>query len=190
MNIDELRNEVSIRGKNGVGFLLSGLIIWSLITFIFLLPLEVHQKNMYMLFSTGLMFPLAVAISTWIKADWKFEGLPLGSLGLYLNLAQLIYFPILFWAIGKSPNDAVMIFAIITGAHFFPYGWFYRAKAYYIIAPVISILIMVIGWNMGSSSLWWIPLSVVIILFILVCLLLIDYKIKEENHEIKNERVS
>ncbi len=73
-----------------------------------------------MLFSTGLMFPLSMGLSNLLKADWKFEGNPLGKLGVFLNIAQLVYFPILFWAIGKSPEEAIIFFSIITAAHFFP----------------------------------------------------------------------
>jgi hypothetical protein len=75
---------------------MSAVIIWSIITILFILPIELNQKNIFMLFATGLMFPLSVGISTLIKADWKSKDNPLGDLGLYLNLAQLIYFPILF----------------------------------------------------------------------------------------------
>lgn len=131
-----------------------------------------------MMFSTGLMFPLSIAISTLIKADWKYKDIPLGSLGLYLNLTQIIYFPIVIWAIGKSPEETVIFFAIITGAHFFPYGWLYQAKPYYFMAPIISVIIMIIGWNLDRDRLWLIPMSMVIFLFLLISWAYIDYRKK------------
>ncbi|WP_077214938.1 DUF7010 family protein [Bacillus dakarensis] len=187
MELNEVRNELSVRGKNGIGFLLSAVVIWSIITFIFLQSFDVYQKNIYMLFSTGLMFPLSVGISTLIRADWKLKNNPLGNLGLYLNLAQLIYFPILFWGIIKSPNDAIVFFAIITGAHFFPYGWFYNAAAFYVMAPVISVSIMFLGLHLKGNHLWLIPISIIIGLFVLIFWLYLDYKKKskvnvEEDH--------
>ena len=145
MELNVLRNELSVRGKNGVGFLLSATVVWSIITIIFLQSIEIHQKNIYMLYSTGLMFPLSIGMSTLIKADWKLKNNPLGNLGLFLNLAQIIYFPIIIWGMIKSPNSAIMFFAIITGAHFFPYGWFYNAKPYYVMAPIISCVILFLG---------------------------------------------
>ncbi|WP_407670473.1 DUF7010 family protein [Pallidibacillus pasinlerensis] len=39
------------------------------------------------------------------------------------------------------PEDAVLYFDIIKGVHFFPYGWFYITKAYYVMAPVMSVTI-------------------------------------------------
>lgn len=178
LELYETRNELSVRGKNGIGFITSAFIIWSIITIIFLQSTGTYQKNIYMLFSTGLMFPFSVAISTLIKADWKFENNPLGGLGLYLNIAQLIYFPILFWGIIKSPNDAIMLFAIITGAHLFPFGWLYNSKPYYIMAPVISVTVMFLGLYLNGDNLWLIPFSVAILLLVLIYLLYIEYKRK------------
>ncbi|UOE94513.1 hypothetical protein [Alkalihalobacillus sp. LMS39] len=178
MELNKIRNELSIKGKNGIGFLLAAVVIWSIITIIFFQQIEIKQKNIFMLFSTGLMFPLALAISTLIKADWKLENNPLGSLGSYLNLAQIIYFPILFWAIIKSPHDAIIFFAIITGAHFFPYGWFYNARPFYIMAPIMSVVIMFLGLYLNGENLWLIPLTLVILLVVAILWLRFDYKNK------------
>ncbi|MDT8860232.1 hypothetical protein N0O92_08295 [Alkalihalobacillus sp. MEB130] len=178
MEINNIRNELSVKGKNGIGFLLSAVFIWLIITIIFLQPIETHQKNIYMLFSTGLMFPLSVWISTIIKADWRLKNNPLGDLGLYLNLAQIIYFPILFWGIINHPSDAIVYFAIITGAHFFPYGWFYNARPFYVMAPIISVIIMILGLYLNGEALWFIPLCMVLLILLLIIWLRLDYKSK------------
>jgi len=172
------RNELSVRGKNGIGFLLSACAIWSIVTIIFFQSLEIHQKNLYMLYSTGLMFPLSVGISTLIKADWKLKDNPFGNLGLFLNFAQLMYFPILIWGIIKSPNDAIIFFAIITGAHFFPYGWFYNALPYYVMAPIISVLILLLGLYLNGENIWLIPLFTTVLFLFLTFWLFLDYKKK------------
>ena|SRR5690625_1252668 len=178
LNLEDIRKDLSIRGKNGIGFLSSGLIVWAIITVIFTLQIGVYEKSIFMLFATGLMFPLSLGISHIMKADWKIEGNPLAILGMYLNIAQIIYFPILIWAIGKRPEEAVIFFAIITSAHFFPYGWFYHTKSYSIMAPLMALLIMLIGWNIGSDQLWLVPLIMVICLFVLILWIQKDYKNK------------
>ena len=35
LKLNEVRNELSVRGKNGIGFLFSAIVIWSIITIIF-----------------------------------------------------------------------------------------------------------------------------------------------------------
>ncbi|PID06642.1 MULTISPECIES: hypothetical protein [unclassified Sporosarcina] len=176
MLIDEMRKDLSIKGRNGISFLLSASIIWLIITIIFMQSIEIAQKNIWMLFSTGLMFPLSVGVSYILKADWKFETNALGSLALYLNLAQIIYFPILFWSMLKSPHDAIMIFAIITGAHLFTYGWLYYAKPYYIAAPIIAVGMMFLGLYTTTDNLWLIPFSMMGLLFMLSMALNMSYR--------------
>lgn len=183
LNLEASRNELSIKGKNGLGFLISGSVIWMIITVIYFLPIGIYGKSILMLCSSGIMFPLSIGINHLLKADWKLEGHPLGPLGLFLNLAQVMYFPILIWAIGKSPEEAVIFFAIITGAHFFPYGWFYNTKAYAIMAPVSACAVMLIGWKIAIGNLWLVPLSMVILLLILVVWLFMDYQNKKRDEE-------
>lgn len=168
VQVEEAKRDAAIRGKKGVSFILAGTVIWIVITAIFLMPnLSLETKNIFMLVSTGMMFPLAVGISTLLKADWKLEDNPLNMLGLIINLAQFAYFPFIFWAFAKSPEQVVLFFAIITAAHFFPYGWYYESKAYYMIAPLVAVMITVVGWTLGASQLWLIPTVMVGSLIIL-----------------------
>lgn len=175
IDLNEIRKELSIKGKNGIAFIIAGTIVWSIITIIFFLPLDIYQKNIFMLFTTGIMFPLSIAVSTIIKADWKFENNPFSNLATYLNLAQIMYFPILFWAIANSPNEAVLFFAIIVGAHFYPFGWFYNVKAFYFMAPIIAIVVTLVGCITKLQQLWLIPLTMLILLIVLISLLYKDY---------------
>lgn len=76
----------------------------------------------------------------------------------------------------KSPHDAIMIFAIITGAHFFAYGWLYHAKPYYIFAPIIAVGMMFLGLYTTPDNLWLIPFSMVGLLWMLSIALNTDYR--------------
>ncbi len=182
LNILELKQDASVKGKNGIAFIIAATIIWSAITIVYLLALPLETKNVILLFLPACLFPLALAVSALIKADWKLADNPLGMLGLFLNLAQLIYFPMIIWAFIQSPEQMVVFFAIITGAHFFPYGWFYEAKPYYIFAPIISVSIMVAGWTIQVNHLWIISLMMVIFLSILALLLYGDYQRKVKSN--------
>lgn len=179
------KNDLSKKSKNGIAFLLSGTIIWLIITIIFLQLISIETKNIFTFFSTGLMFPLSIGISKLIKSEWRSPDNPLSDLGLVLNLAQLMYFPLIFWAFAKSPEQMITFFAVITGAHFFPYGWFYNTKAYYIMAPILSISMMLISTLLDSHNLWVIPLSMVLLFLILITWLYIDFKKGDERYKNK-----
>lgn len=172
------RKELSVKGKNGIAFLMAAVLIWGLITAVFLLSLDLYTQNILMLCSSGLMLPLAILFSRLLRAEWKFDDNPLSSLGLSLNLAQLAYFPLLLWAIAASPVDAVLFFAVITGAHFFPYGWFYSSLPYYVMAPVIAVSVTVLAAVQKGSSQWLVPAAMVVLLIVLILWLEWDYRQK------------
>lgn len=178
MDLNELRQDLALRNKNGLPFLLSAMTVWILITALFTLSLELRIQNIGMLMLTGIMFPLSVGLSTPLKTDWKSEGNPLAGLGLILNIAQFMYFPLVLWAFGVHPEAMLLVFAVITGAHLFPYGWIYRTKAYYILAPFMAVAATVIGWGANPSGQWLIPLTMVFLLAVLNVLLVLDYKAK------------
>ncbi|SEQ15636.1 DUF7010 family protein [Piscibacillus halophilus] len=180
MNIDELRYDLSKRSKNGIGFLMSAVVIWTIITIIFVIDLEINTQNIFMFITTGIMFPLALLFSNLINAEWKQDDSPLSILGLILNVAQFIYFPLVFWAFLYKPTTMLMVFAIITAAHLFPYGWFYNAKPYYFIAPVLSVLILML--NSLDFPLWSLSTTMIIGLILLISLLFINYKKRVERH--------
>ncbi|MCP3029891.1 hypothetical protein LF817_00910 [Halobacillus sp. A1] len=178
MNISEMKSELAIKSKHGISFLTAAVVVWLIITVVFLLPIEITQKNVFMLFTSGLTFPLSIISSKLFDVDWKAENLPLSVLGLYLNLAQLMYFPIIFLVFTKSVEDMAAVFAIITAAHLFPYGWLYDAKAYSFFSPVVSVLIFALSLTLSINNLWLIPLLMCVALLVLTTLLYRSYKRK------------
>ena len=127
------------------------------------------------------MFPLAVLMSKFIKADFKTDDNPIGMLGLHLNFAQLMYFHLIFWAFTHDPKQMILFFVVITGAHLFPYGWFYNSLAYKIMAPVMSLLLIIIGWNITIDNLWHIPLAMIVFILILNTWIYLEYRIKKSH---------
>lgn len=143
--LNELRKDLSVKAKNGVDFISAASLIWLGVTYIWMLPIGSYNRSVLTFILTGLMLPLAFAFSKVYKTQWKLPGNPLQPLGLWLNLAQLFYFPFLIFVIIRFPEYFLMTFAIITGAHFFPYAWFYVEKAYAVVAGIISVGAMLQG---------------------------------------------
>ncbi|WP_411956137.1 DUF7010 family protein [Clostridium sp. FP2] len=75
-------------------------------------------------------------------------------------------------------NKIIIFFTAITGAHLLPYGWLHDTKFYMKMAPLISILITIIGWNISLLYLWCIPLSMLVSVIILNVWICLDYKQK------------
>lgn len=150
--VDLLRQELSIQAKNGLDFILAGILIWSMITFIWILDYTPYTKSVLTFMVGALLLPLALMFSKILKTKWKIKENPLQPLGLWFNFAQLFYFPFLVFVLLKSPEYFLMTYVIITGAHFFPYAWFYKELGYAIMAGVIPIGAMLITMKSEPSQ--------------------------------------
>lgn len=175
---DKLRIEQSIKSKNGIDFLLAASLIWLIVAIIWTLGYNAYSKSVLTFMATGLMMPMALVFARILKTSWKNENNPLHSLGLWLNLAQLFYFPLLVFALVRYPDYFAMVFGIITGAHFFPYSWFYKTIYYALFAGIISIGVMFLGLFLSYEKTFYIPLFISASLIILAILLVSDYKKK------------
>lgn len=137
--LNNYKNQLSEESKNGVDFTISGMLIWAIISVIWASDLGASQKSVYVFIAGTPMLPLAFLLSKVLKTNWKIEGNPLQPLGLWLNIAQLFYFPFLIFILIRMPEYFLMTYAIITGAHFFPYSWFFNTRWYAIFAGIISV---------------------------------------------------
>lgn len=156
-NFDQLRLELSVKARNGIDFIMSASIVWLIITLIWTLEIKSYDRSVLTFIVGGLVLPLALLFSKLFKTVWTIKENPLQPLRLWLNFAQLFYFPFLIFALIKLPDYFVMVYAIITGAHFFPYAWFYRTKWYAIFAGVISIGALGLGLMLASAEMFIIP---------------------------------
>lgn len=177
-NFQELHDEIVLKNKNGINFILAASICWLIISIIWYLPLQNEMKAFFTFFATMPLMPLAFLFSKLFNTTWKIENNPLNSLGLWLNFAQLFYFPFIFIFFAYKPEQMAMAFAIITGAHFFPYAWFYQTKSYAIMAGVISLASAIIGTRPIENGGFWVSLSLIFFLIILSIWIYIDYKRK------------
>ena len=176
---DKLRIELSVKLKNGLDFTLAASIIWLAIGFVWTLNTKPYDKSVLTFIVGSVMLPLALLISKIIKTTWTIKENPLQPLGLWLNFAQLFYFPFLVFTLIKSPGYFVMVYAIITGAHFFPYAWFYKTNLFAIFAGLISLGSLIMGLVVATEQMYLIPLMMSVALFVLTILLHVDSKKKQ-----------
>ncbi len=175
-SFDQLRKELSVKAKNGLDFTLAATIIWAAIAFLWTLEFRPYDKAVLTFIVGSVMLPLALGLSKVLKTTWKIKENPLQPLGLWLNFAQLFYFPFLIFVLLRSPEYFVMTYAIITGAHFFPYAWYYKTSLYAIFAGIIAIGAMFIGLNATPENMYLIPAGMSGCLALLTGLLYLDFK--------------
>lgn len=177
-SLDTLRLELSIKAKNGLDFILAAIITWSLITVVWTLDFSSYDKSVLTFIVGSLLMPLAILSSKLIKTQWKVKDNPLDPLGLWLNFAQLFYFPFLIFVLLKEPDYFLMTYVIITGAHFFPYSWYYKELGFAIMAGIISVGAFLIALNSSLQNQYYVGIFMVVSLMILATWIFLSFKKK------------
>ena len=177
-DLNQLRLELVLKAKNGIDFIIAASITWFAIAYIWTLPFTSYDKSVLTFIVGGLMLPMAYGLSKVLKTQWKVPDNPLQPLGLWLNFAQLFYFPFLVFVLLKQPDYFIMTYVIITGAHFFPYAWFYNEKPYAVMAGIISVGALLIGLNIEAPQMYLLGIFMGLGLLFLVGLLYLAYKRK------------
>ncbi|QKX07418.1 hypothetical protein HN014_21705 [Aquimarina sp. TRL1] len=165
-NFGVIKSTIQQQAKKGIDFITAGTIVWIGISFIWMLDYTPYNKSVITFIFGTVMLPLAFGLSKVFKTNWKIKDNPLQPLGLWLNFAQLFYFPLLVFVLLKQPDYFIMAYAIITGAHFFPYAWFYDEIGYLIAAGIIAIGALLIALLL-PQSIYYIPIGTAIILALL-----------------------
>ncbi len=176
---DKLRLGLSVQAKNGIDFITSATVVWLLIAYIWSWSSTAYNKSILTFMVGSITIPLAFALSKVYKTNWKVGNNPIEPLGLWLNFAQLFYFPFLVFIMLKDPDYFVMTYAIITGAHFFPYAWYYKSLPFAIMAGVISVGAMAMGMVLPPDKMFQLPLMMAVALAVLALWLHQSYKTNE-----------
>lgn len=175
-SFDRLRLQLSVNAKNGVDFITSATIVWLLVAYVWTLPYTSYNRSVLTFIVGSITIPLAFALSKVFKTSWKTAGNPLEPLGLWLNFAQLFYFPFLVFLLLTAPDYFVMGYAIITGAHFFPYAWYYKTFAFAVMAGVTSVGALLLGLMLPAEQMYVLPLAMSGALALLAVMLMVAWK--------------
>ncbi|MEH6406055.1 MAG: hypothetical protein V7767_02150 [Leeuwenhoekiella sp.] len=181
--LQELKLEIQLQSKKGIDFLVAASIVWFLIFIIWKLNLTAYNKSVLTFMVGAILLPLAFGLSKIFKTQWKIKDNPLQPLGLWLNFAQLIYFPFLIFIFIKYPEYFIMAYAIITGAHLFPYAWFYDEIGYAVSAITISVGALILALNVGDKNMFYIPVFTAFIFFIFSIWLFFGNKRLKKNEQ-------
>ncbi len=175
-NFKDLKLEIQKEAKNGIDFITVAGIVWFLVFYIWTLEYSSYDKSILTFIVGAILLPLAFGFSKVYKTKWKIKDNPLDSLGLWLNFAQLVYFPFLIFILIKFPDYFIMTYAIITGAHLFPYAWFYDEIGYAVWAVLISVGSLVITLQVSVDHIWMVPLFTSIMFTLLVVWIFVRVK--------------
>ena len=142
----ELKTEVMKLQKKGLPFMLTSVVIWTAITIVRTLPVDIMTKNLYTFYCTSFLMPGAVIFSliTGAKIFFKFQN-PFNKLGLLNTMNQMLYLLIVMWSFSQKPEAMLMLFTMVFGAHLLPFSWLYESKTYFVTSIVTTLGAMIIS---------------------------------------------
>ncbi len=145
-NYRELKTEAMILQKKGLPFMMASVVIWTAVTIVRTLPVDVMTKNLYTFYCPGLLIPCVVIFSLMIGArPFSKRQNPFNKLGLLNTMNQMLYLLIVMWAFNQKPEAMLMLFAMVFGAHLLPFAWLYESKTYLVMSLVTTIGSMLIS---------------------------------------------
>ena len=145
-NYRELKREAMILQKKGLPFMMASVVIWTAVTIVRSLPVDIMTKNLYTFYCPGLMIPCLIIFSLMIGAKpFSNRSNPFNKLGLLNTMNQMLYLLIVMWAFSQKPDAMLMLFAMVFGAHLLPFSWLYESKTYLVMSLVTTIGSMLIS---------------------------------------------
>lgn len=180
VHLNNLKKDVQLKQKKGLPFIMSSVILWGLIAVIQLMDLDIMTRNMYTFMCSCLLMPLATMFAKIVKAKlYERSRNPISKLGFLCTMNQILYLSIVMWAYSQKPESMMMLYAIIFGAHLFPFGWVYDSKAYLGAALLNTAGVIVIGSTFGSAAAA--AFVAVVELILTICLFIELRRVRETN---------
>ena len=176
--VNELRKEIAIQQKKGLPFIMTSVIIWLLILLVSILDINMNMKNLLVFCCSCPLLPLSWIIGKLIKVDIFSKENPLGQLGFIFTLNQMIYLLIVMWVFSAVPEKMIMVYAMVFGAHLFPYSWLYKSKGYTVVAISIPVISLILGCTLNGTT---VAAAACIIEAVFACVLHMELKKMADN---------
>lgn len=141
--LNKLKIEYAVKQKKGLPFIMASAVLWIIMLIAFLTDLDIAIKNIIAMCCSALLMPVGMLFGKIIKVNIFSKESPLSSLSVVAALNQLLYLPIVLWAMYAVPDKMIMVYAMVVGAHFLTYYWIYFSPTYFyasIIIPIVSLI--------------------------------------------------
>ena len=184
-NYGELKTEAMKLQKKGLPFMLTSVVIWTAITIVRTLPVDIMTKNLYTFYCTSFLMPGAVIFSliTGAKIFFKFQN-PFNKLGLLNTMNQMLYLLIVMWSFSQKPEAMLMLFAMVFGAHLLPFSWLYESKTYFVTSIVTTLGAMIISIFAPEI---YVGLFMIVCQIVMSALLIIECRKLDRAQKVKDE---
>jgi len=154
----QLQDEIIGSAKRGYPILVSAAGFFLLMgTLAGILPTRV--LGLAWIFGMMVIFPVGVALGRLAGARVMTTDNPLGTLGGLVAGTQAFFIPVFIVVYQFVPQYLPLAVGLLGGAHFLPYAWIYRSRAYVFVTVGTGLSALVLGTAFVSQAYVTVPLA-------------------------------
>jgi hypothetical protein len=161
-SLAELQDHVIDVAQRGYPILITGSVFFVLLAAIgSFLP----QRSLGLVWIFGMMviFPTGVMLGALLRIKVLTTDNPLGTLGGLVAAVQAFFIPVFIVVYQFTPQYLPLAVGLLGGAHFLPYSWIYRSRAYIFVSVGTGLASLVVGTAMLSTAYTLVPLAISLI---------------------------
>lgn len=168
--LETLQSDISKEAKKGYPILQAGSIVFLIFAF---LPLLFPMNIVYLIwiFGLGAIFPFGILLGKLYGVDLLKTGNPLGTLGGIVGGTQAFFIPVFIIVYMHIPSYIPFTIGLLGGAHFLPYMWIYRSKAYLFVTLGVCFSSLLLGSVWIDYAFTLVPIAICLIYAIAVLLI-------------------
>lgn len=170
-NLDELQTDLAARTGRGINATTAGIVLWAIFAALGAVIADDRILALFYVLGAGLLFPFSLVVAKVMKLDTFAKGNPIAPLAGLLGAVQILYIPLMIGALLVVPHMVPWFLAVLVGAHFLPYAWLFRSRAYVFASVSIPLAAGAVGWLLPDLARFAAPGAVVVLLAITTFLL-------------------
>lgn len=158
----ELQDHVIQTAQRGYPILLTGSAFFIVLAAI---SNALPQRTLGLVWIFGMMviFPTGVMLGALLRIQVMTRDNPLGTLGGLVAAVQAFFIPVFIVVYQFTPQYLPLAVGLLGGAHFLPYSWIYRSRAYIFVSVGTGLASLVLGTAMLSWAYTLVPLAIGVI---------------------------
>lgn len=154
----DLQTDIIVSAKRGYPILVSAAAFFAVMA---VMEAYLPQRTLGLAWIFGMMviFPLGVLLGLVLGARVLTTDNPLGNLGGLVAGAQAFFIPVFIVVYQFVPQYLPLAVGLLGGAHFLPYAWIYRSRAYVFVTLGICLSALVCGTALVSIAYTVVPMG-------------------------------
>lgn len=149
-SLQNLQSDLATQSQRGITFIGAAALYWFGVGCAGL-ALAPSSAFIASIWGTGILFPTSIVLARFFRIDIFYKN-PLTPLGIWANVFQLFFFPILFVAAKASVYYPPVFMGVLAGAHFVFYHWLYQSRTYLILAVTMTLSSYMLGFLFPGNT--------------------------------------